>query len=489
MKKLFVVFPNQLFENIDIFKSYDRIYLVEEHLFFKQYLFHKQKIAFHRASMKFYAEFLVSKGVEVSYVESHDNHSDVRELLNQLIHQGFNIFHFYEPIDFWLKRRIEGSVGDAAIHFFDSPLFLNTENDLQPFFRLDKKKFFQTTFYKQQRIKKDILMNGHLPMGGKWTFDAENRKKYPANTIPPQVLFPNSNKYHKEAEHYCSNHFENNLGELTSTQLYPNTFDEGKAWFNQFLERRFIGFGTYEDALLKDQVYLHHSVLSPMLNTGLLTPDYVLRETLHFIEKNNVPINDAEGFIRQLIGWREFIRGVYTVAGVRERKLNFWNFKRKIPLSFYDGTTGIQPLDDCIKSLLKTGYNHHIERLMVIGNFMLLCEFNPNEVYQWFMEMYIDSYDWVMVPNVYGMSQFADGGIMSTKPYVSGSNYLIKMSNFKRGPWQEIWDGLFWRFIHRQREFFLSNPRMGMLVRTMDKMKEEKRNNHFSIAEAFLSSL
>ena len=168
---------------------------------------------------------------------------------------------------------------------------------------------------------------------------------------------------------------------------------------------------------------------------------------------------------------------------------NFWNFKRKIPNSFYSGTTGIEPIDITIKKTLNYGYNHHIERLMIIGNFMLLCEFHPNEVYKWFMEMYVDSYDWVMVPNVYGMSQFSDGGVMSSKPYISSSNYLIKMSNFKKGTWQDTWDGLFWNFLNNQKKFFMKNPRMNMLINIFNKMDKEKKQNHLSNAQEFLQYL
>ena len=173
--------------------------------------------------------------------------------------------------------------------------------------------------------------------------------------------------------------------------------------------------------------------------------------------------------------------------------MNYWGFNRRIPSAFYSGETGITPVDFAIKKALKYGYNHHIERLMILGNFMLLCEFDPDEVYRWFMEMYVDAYDWVMVPNVYGMICFADGGLMTSKPYISGSNYLIKMGGFKKntgiGGWQTVWDALFWRFMHKQRAFFSSNPRLGMLLRTWDGMAEEKRNSHLQIAENYLQSL
>jgi deoxyribodipyrimidine photolyase-related protein len=205
--------------------------------------------------------------------------------------------------------------------------------------------------------------------------------------------------------------------------------------------------------------------------------------------KKNIPLNSLEGFIRQIVGWREFIRIVYEREGSKQRTKNYWGLERKIPTIFWTGETGITPVDNVIKKALKTGYSHHIERLMVMGNFMLLCEFNPDEVYRWFMEMYVDAYDWVMVPNVYGMTQFADGGLMTTKPYISGSNYLLKMSDYAKGPWTEVWDGLFWRFMHVHRDFFLKNPRLGMLVKTFDKMPEEKRNNHIAIAETYLENL
>lgn len=172
----------------------------------------------------------------------------------------------------------------------------------------------------------------------------------------------------------------------------------------------------------------------------------------------------------------------------REQKISGTS-QKKIPDDFWKGSTGIDPVDTVIKKVLKTGYCHHIERLMVIGNFLLLCEFNPDEVYRWFMEMFIDAYDWVMVPNVYGMSQFADGGLMSTKPYISGSNYLIKMGNFKKGDWQIIWDGLFWRFLDKHRDFFLSNPRMKVLIKSFDNMPAEKKNALLKVAEEYLIQL
>ena len=492
MKAINLIFPNQLFEHSQLLENGFPIFLVEELLFFKHYNFHKQKIAFHRATMKHYEAFLISKNIEVDYIESSKDISDIRELIPYLKSLGITNITYIDPVDNWLQKRIAKGCLDNSIekNVYDSPLFLNTKEDLQPFFRSDKKKYHQTSFYTAQRNNRHILIDPDgKPTGGKWTFDAENRKKYPAKKIPPAIQFPDVDSFYKEALEYVDKNFSTNIGQLTTNALYPTNFKTSKLWFQQFLEQRFLEFGTYEDAIVAENSILNHSVLTPMLNIGLITPAYVIEHSIDFAKTNNIPINSLEGFVRQIIGWREFIRGMYESRGSDERTRNFWGFTKKIPKSFYDGTTGIYPIDQTIKKTLETGYCHHIERLMVLGNFMLLCEFDPDEVYRWFMELFIDSYDWVMVPNVYGMSQFADGGLMATKPYISGSNYLMKMSNYKKGEWQAVWDGLFWRFMDTHRSFFRQNPRLGMLVAMFDKMPQEKRHKHLENAELYLAQL
>ena len=487
-----LIFPHQLFERSPLLENGHPIYLIEEFLFFKQYNFHKQKIAFHRATMKRYAHFMRANiDLTVCYVEATEAISDIRQLIPELKHQGIEHINYIDPTDNWLQKRIDKSCleNNISTTVYNSPLFLNTKEDLAAFFRNDKKKYQQTTFYTEQRKKRNILMDSYgKPSGGKWTFDTENRKKYPAKKIPPSIQFPDVDPYYEEAKQYVAVHFPNNLGSLTEYSLYPTNFENTKAWLHQFFEQRFREFGVYEDAIVAENSILNHSVLTPMMNIGLITPKEIIDACLQYAEENNVPINSTEGFVRQIIGWREFIRGIYESRGSEERTSNFWEFKKKIPASFYDGTTGIPPIDQTIKKVLKTGYCHHIERLMVLGNFMMLCEFDPDEVYKWFMELFIDAYDWVMVPNVYGMSQFADGGLMATKPYISGSNYLMKMSNYKKGEWQTIWDGLFWRFMHTHRDFFLSNPRLGMLVRMFDKMPIEKQQKHLENGEIYLAN-
>lgn len=486
-----IVFPHQLFEEHPALEKNRPIYLVEEFLFFRQYTFHKQKLAFHRASMKAYQHYLISKGHEVIYIEATETIADVRTLLPYLKQKGISEIHYGDVTDNFLEKRIVQHTRLLGIETkkYDSHLFILTREQITDYFS-NKKRFFQTDFYTRQRKHFQILVDDKLqPAGGKWTFDAENRLKYPKGKRPPAVKFPILNEHWTEATTYVEKNFASNYGAVSNTFIYPTTFSESRDWLSQFLQHRFSEFGDYEDALVNDESILHHSVLTPMLNVGLLTPTEILDQAIAFADENEIPINSCEGFVRQILGWREFIRGVYETKGTQARTTNHWKFKRKIPASFWEGKTGIPPVDGTIKKVLATGYCHHIERLMVLGNFMLLCEFDPDEVYQWFMELFIDAYDWVMVPNVYGMSQFADGGLMATKPYISGSNYLMKMSDFKKGDWQSIWDGLFWRFMHTHREFFLQNPRLGMLVKTFDKMAKAKQEAHLQTANEYFKKL
>jgi deoxyribodipyrimidine photolyase-related protein len=492
-RKIGILFPNQLFETHLILEKVNLIYLVEEYLFFRQYNFHKQKIAFHRATMKYYENYLKNKKIAVRYISSLNKESDVRVLLHNLGKSDSpDEVHYIDPTDNWLTKRLTEFNTKHKIDLvrYDNPSFLNTTSTSNPFFRPSKKSFFQTSFYKDQRIKHSVLIDTkNNPVGGQWTYDSENRKRYPKGKVAPPIALPKQNKYWEEAVIYTKEHFPDNLGSISDSPRYPTSHGEAEVWLQEFLNNRFEHFGHYEDAIVSSEKVLHHSVLSPLLNIGLISPGQVLTTSLDCAALNNIPLNSTEGFVRQLIGWREFIRGMYESKGSYARTKNYWGFSRKIPDSFYNGTTGIEPIDHVIKVVLETGYCHHIERLMVLGNFMLLCEFDPNEVYKWFMELFIDSYDWVMVPNVYGMSQFADGGLFATKPYISGSNYLKKMSNYPNGEWQAIWDGLFWRFIHQHSQFFNSNPRMAMLVRTFERMDKHKQQAHLEQAENYLNQL
>lgn len=441
--------------------------------------------------MKYYEAYLKNKSFEVVYIEAKDVRSDCRHLITELV-KNFQAIECIEVCDDWLEKRLNSSAHKCQIiiNYHPNPSFLNSNEKNNSFFD-GRKRYFHNDFYIYQRKEHNVLITAlGEPLNGKWSFDEDNRKKYPKNKIAPKIDFKaNYDEFYLESHAYVTENFPNNYGELNSNFCYPHTHALAEKWLNNFLQTRFEEFGIYEDALVANESILHHSLLTPILNSGLITPNQVIKETLNYADKNNIPYNSLEGFIRQIIGWREFIRAIYIREGTKQRTKNYWQFKRKIPNSFYTGTTGIDPIDSTIKKLLETGYSHHIERLMVMGNFMLLCEFDPDEVYKWFMELYIDAYDWVMVPNVYGMSQFADGGMMCTKPYISGSNYLFKMSDYPKGEWSYIWDALFWRFMDKHRSFFLKNPRMGMLIRSFDKMDPAKRAELVEKAETYLNNL
>ena len=487
-KSTAIIFPNQLFDNSELINKTENFIIVEEYLFFKQFSFHKQKILFHRISMKKYESYLLKLGKKVTYIDSFKEESDVRILIDNI--KNINEINIYDPVDYWLSKRIlkHSEQKKIKLNIHNNPLFITSEEILKSFFRTDKKKFFQTSFYKKQRVELNILINNGQPVGGKWTYDDLNREKYPKEKEPPKLKVFKNEEINIDSIEYVNKFYSNNPGEIKDF-IYPTDFKKAKIWLDDFLTNRFDEFGPYEDAVLKEKSILNHSVLSPLLNSGLISPNYIIEKSLKYYTEKNIRLNSCEGFIRQIIGWREFIRGVYIAVGQKERIKNFWNFKRKIPESFYSGNTGIDPIDDTIKKINKSAYANHIERLMIIGNFMLLCEFDPNDVYQWFMEMFIDSYDWVMVPNVYGMSQFSDAGMMSTKPYISSSNYVLKMSNYKKGDWCKTWDSLFWNFMDKQREFFIKNPRMRMLISSFDKMEETKKVTLIENADKYLKSL
>ena len=490
-KNINLIFPHQIFKKLPTCFKNNTIYLIEEFLFFKQFNFHIKKLTYQRTILKEYEKYLIKKNFETKYIPTDDSKSDIRELFKFFCENNIQEVTYIDPVDYLLNKRIIQSSKKYKIKHtqIESPLFLNSNAKNESYFSAEKKKYLHGDFYKKQRLSLNVLVHDESPIGNQWSFDDANRKKYPKNKLPPPIHFPSSNAIFQESLHEIKELFPHALGFSEQEKVFPTNFEEAEVWLKEFLETRFSEFGDYEDAILANEVFLHHSVLSPLINTGLLEPQHIVDQVIIFAEKNHIKINNTEGIIRQIIGWREFIRGMYISHGVPSRTKNFWNFKRKIPASFYQGTTGIIPVDDTIKKINTYAYCHHIERLMVIGNFMLLCEFDPDEVYRWFMELFIDAYDWVMVPNVYGMSQFADGGLFSTKPYISSSNYIIKMSDYKKDEWCIIWDALFWRFMNTHREFLRKNPRLNMLIHTYDKMDKDKKNNMIQTADAYLKSL
>lgn len=325
------------------------------------------------------------------------------------------------------------------------------------------------------------------PVGGRWSFDAENRKPLPACVPVPDLPQLEEKKVLLDVCKAVETNFPDHPGDTENVWL-PYTHSVARKWLDDFLEQRFTRFGDYQDSITRRSDTGFHSVLSPMLNCGLLTPEEILERSLRFAQAQQIDLNSVEGFVRQLIGWREFVRGIHRRHGQEQSQANFWNHDRALTADWYNGKTGIAPLDDTIEKANRIGYAHHIERLMIVGNLMTLCEIQPRSAHDWFMEMFVDADQWVMGPNVYGMALHSDGGLFASKPYICGSNYLLKMSDYRRDTWCETVDGLFWRFIGRHKSFFRAQPRLSMLVSRLERIDPRRRENLERAAQSFLDS-
>jgi deoxyribodipyrimidine photolyase-related protein len=479
-----VIYPHQLFWPHPALAPGRPVFLIEEPLFINEFPTHRQKALLHRLSLKVYTEKLTAAGYQVTYRE---NQSGVttKDQLKIIYAAGYSTLHIVDTTDAWLERRITETLNNigATRVWYESPLFILPKGEAIE--RYLKSKRHMARFYQGMRTHLGILLETDgIPTGGAWSFDSENRQKLPKHiSLPTEPTFYSNNDI-VDAQVWLSTQPGEFYGE--DHVWLPYSHETAEYYLETFLTERFAEFGPYEDAINTKHTRLFHSTLSPLINIGLLTPSQVVAAATAYAKKHDIPLPSLEGFIRQIIGWREFIRAAYETDGNTMRTKNFWQYTKARPEAFWNGTTGINPLDDSIRKALRFGYTHHIERLMIAGNFMLLSEIHPNEVYRWFMAMYVDAYDWVMVPNVYGMSQFADGGLFATKPYISGSNYIRKMSDYKSGEWSVTWDALYWNFIHTHQDFFLKNHRLSMMPRLLANMEEGKRNAHLRIAKAYL---
>lgn len=485
-----IIYPHQLFdpENHPALTPGRVVYLIEEPLFISEFGTHRQKMLLHRLSLLSYQHELEQCGYTVHYV-TYRNGDTTSSILQAIVDTGATKLHIVDTTDNYLERRIQticAQKGVARVSY-DSPLFILGKEDAMARFKKSGK--FMKKFYEALRKDKNILMDGNKPTGGQWSFDSDNRSKLPKTIALPDDIAWLENEEIALAQQWLETIDSEQYGE---TKIWiPYTRTGAKKFLKEFLSDRFEQFGTYEDAITTKHHRLFHSTLSPLINIGLLSPTEVIEAALAYAKKHGTPVNSLEGFVRQILGWREFIRASYEVDGISMRNQNFFNHTRALPKSFWTGATNVVPLDTSIKTALTYGYNHHIERLMVLGNFMLLTQTDPNDVYRWFMGMYVDAYDWVMVPNIYGMSQFSDGGSFATKPYISGASYLQKMSDYPKsgaGGWEELWTALYWNFINTHSEFFSTNYRLSMMPKLLEKMTPEKKAAHLKIALDYLNT-
>jgi deoxyribodipyrimidine photolyase-related protein len=488
MKQALIILGDQLFP-LSFYKSYREslVFMAEDLELCTHYKYHKHKIAFFLTSMRTYADEMRQEGFKVHYEEFSESSFIVRLekfiVKNKIskIQIGEIQDKFFENklLEFFQSKKMEVTI-------LETPMFLCSRETFKNYL-IKHPKPFMKTFYEGERKRLKILLDSKgKPLGGQWSFDSENRKKAPKELTNKGPLIYSASEHLKDVTKIVNKHFPSHPGEMENFWL-PTDRKNALKNLRHFLKHHIYDFGSYQDAITSRDTFLYHSVISPAVNAGLLTPGEVLNEVLKAADNDSdIPLHSVEGFVRQIMGWREFVRGVYQNFSELEEKTNFWNHQRKLTSHWYDGTTGLPPVDDAIKKANRYGYCHHIERLMILSNVMLLSELHPHEVHRWFMEMFVDSADWVMGPNVFGMGQFSDGGIFATKPYISGSNYILKMSDYKKGDWCDVWDGLFWRFIDNHTDFFSKNPRLNMMVATLKKMESSRKKKLFSMAEEFI---
>ena len=489
-KKLAVVLGNCLFpEHTDLKPNNQTLFFMAEDVgLCTHFRYHKHKLILFLSAMRSHADEIRKKHPLVYHQLNQENQKlnyedKLETTLNE--HPAIEQAIMYVIEDKFFDKRMRDFFRKKGIplEIVTSPGFLNTYEDFGDYLQRTKKPFMQY-FYIEQRKKLNILLDEEgKAVGGKWSYDDQNRKKLPKDIFIPEQPNSEATEHTQDVATLVDELFPDHPGSSENFN-WATTRRQVLYRVQDFLEKRFQHFGPYEDAIDRERNFLFHSVLSPYMNMGLITPEEVLDKALEYAEAHDVHLPSVEGFVRQIAGWREFMRGMYQHY---ELEGNHFGHQRKLNDCWYDGTTGVPPLDDSIKKAVRDGYAHHIERLMVLGNIMLLSEIHPDEVYRWFMEMFVDSADWVMVPNVYGMSQFADGGTFATKPYIGGANYISKMSNYrKKGEWADEVDGLYWRFIDKNRNLFGSNPRMSMMVSMFDKMKEDKKSQRMQAAENFI---
>lgn len=485
------LFPTELLQKKSPAEKLPVVFMREDHELCTHFRYHQQKIVFFLAAMRAYADELRAAGFTVHYEQLGVSDKSFEESLAEFLTLS-NAKHlsYFEIEDKFFAERIEALSQKLKIstETWISPMFLTTHDQFKHYLR-EVKKPMMKSFYERQRKRLKIMVDRDLkPVGGQWSFDEDNREPLPKNYIAPPIPQFEKTAHEKAAIQLVQKYFSSHPGDAAETWL-PTERENARAWLADFWKNRFRDFGPYEDALAPHSPFLNHSILTPFLNVGLLTPAEVIRGALKVAVAEKIPLNSAEGFIRQVIGWREFIRGIYQQFSEQQESSNFWGHHRLLSSHWYSGKTGIAPLDDVIKKTLRYGYAHHIERLMVVGCLMLLLEVKPTEAHRWFMEMYIDSSDWVMGPNVFGMALFSDGGIFATKPYICGSNYYRKMGGYKGGDWQDGVDGLYWSFIERHKTFFLKNPRLSMAVRSLEKMDAEKKHRLYKAADELREKL
>lgn len=465
---------------------------------------HIQKVCAIFAAMRHFADELRKAGHRVHYISLNDqeNKHNLGDNLKALCQTaGAAKLEYLLPDEYRVQQHLTDYKWpkDIEIESFDTEHFYTERHELEAFFK-GKKTYLMESFYRHMRKKHNILVDNEKPEGGKWNFDAENRKPFPAKGPLPQEQFSDNDV--TEIADLLQACGVKTLGTVDAKHLiWPVTRLQALSLLNHFCEHLLPRFGDYQDAMTTRHAFLYHSRLSFALNVKLISPKEVVNKAVEswHAEESGFALSQLEGFVRQILGWREYMRGIYWAKMPSYANENYFDHHNKLPEWYWTGETRMNCMKQSVGASLRNAYAHHIQRLMVTGNFALLCGIHPDEVDAWYLGIYIDAFEWVEITNTRGMSQFADGGIVGTKPYVSTANYINKMSNYcgscyykhseKTGEKSCPFNSLYWHFHQRHRDKLEKNPRIGYAYRTWDKMPAEKRAEILDRAEWLLSNL
>ena len=456
---------------------------------------HPKKIAFTFSAMRRFAEWLRGEGWQVAYTRLDDPEntgSITGELIRRASEYGAVGVVYTEPGEWRLIEALAEM--PLKTHCLPDTRFIASHQEFEDWAK-DRKQLRMEYFYREMRRKTGLLMDGDQPEGGKWNYDHDNRK--PA---PDQVDFVGPLRFAADEEvlDLVAKRFGDNFGKLRPFWFATDT-DQAQDQLSHWVEGGLLKFGDFQDAMLNEHRFLYHSLISFYLNAGLLDPLDVCQQAEAAYRGGHAPLNAVEGFIRQIIGWREYMRGIYFHEGPDYVGRNALGHTRALPAMYWGGETKMNCMAKSVAQTHDEAYAHHIQRLMVTGNFALLAGVHPAEVHEWYLAVYADAYEWVEAPNVIGMSQFADDGIIASKPYISSGNYIHKMSDYcgscayrvqdKTGEKACPFNLLYWHFLDRHRARFEGNPRMGNMYRVWDRMADERRETVLREADAFLAKV
>lgn len=457
---------------------------------------HKKKIALIFSAMRHFAEALRAEGWTVDYIalDDDDNTGDLGgEVRRARKRHGAGEVIATEAGEHRLRAEMAG--WDARV--LPDDRFIATQDEFNAWAD-GRKQLRMEYFYRDMRRKTGLLMEGDDPAGGKWNYDAENRKPAKADLFMPKPPRFEPDEITQHVLKLVEDRFADNFGDLTPF-WFGVTADHAEHALDAFVEHALPQFGDYQDAMLEGEPFLYHSLISMYLNIGLLDPFAICRRVEAAYHAGDAPLNAVEGYIRQIIGWREYVRGIYFLKGPDYVASNFFGNSRKLPEFYWTGDTDMACLSAAISQTKEEAYAHHIQRLMVTGNFAMLAGVDPHEVHEWYLAVYADAFEWVEAPNTVGMSQFADGGVLGSKPYASSGAYIDRMSDYcggcrfdvkkKTGNGACPFNPLYWDFLVRNRDKLGNNPRIGRAYATWDRMAEDKQAAYLSSAAAVLDRL